>query len=63
MHARDNMGRTPLHWAAKGNSVEVARLLIKAGADVAARNKDGNTPLDLATQRENQEMIKLLKAV
>lgn len=51
-------GFTPLHVAAKYNSVEAAKLLIKEGAKIKPKNKLGQTPLDLA---ENKEMILLLK--
>ena len=40
--------RTPLHWAAHRNHPHVARALIKAGADVHAKNGKGQTPRDLA---------------
>lgn len=31
------MGRTPLHWAAEWRHLDVAELLISAGADVNAK--------------------------
>ena len=41
-----NLGKTPLHIAARFSSVDVARLLLVEGcADVNATDKDGNTPL------------------
>lgn len=46
VNARDNEGRSPLHHAAAGRSVEAARTLIAAGADLNAReSNDGCTPL------------------
>jgi ankyrin repeat protein len=41
-------GDTPLHAAAAGHRKSIAELLIKAGADVAARNRRGATPLHYA---------------
>lgn len=55
---RDEMGRTPLHIAAKYNNYRGAQILIEAGAKIMDRDKDGRTPLDYA---ESAEMIKLLK--
>jgi ankyrin repeat protein len=37
-----------LHFAASFGHKEVAELLLAEGADVNAKNKDLNTPLDLA---------------
>merc|ERR1711865_331340 len=43
-------GHTPLHIAACHNSVEVAKLLIAAGAEVNHRRRTtGDTPLDMAS--------------
>ena len=48
----DMMGLTPLHYAAnRGDAAEVARLL-RAGADVHARGKCGQTALHLAATGE-----------
>lgn len=38
---------TALHWAAMRGHVEIVRALLAAGADKAAANKQGATPLDL----------------
>ena len=38
---------TPLHWAAMNDNEMVVRTLIAVGADIAARDRDGNTPLHL----------------
>ncbi|ORB90339.1 ankyrin repeat domain-containing protein [Mycobacterium persicum] len=45
VNAIDEQGCTPLHFAAKGESDEVVRLLLDAGADVNARSNRGETPL------------------
>ncbi|KAK6985907.1 protein phosphatase 1 regulatory subunit 12C [Biomphalaria glabrata] len=54
----DNEGWTPLHATASCAFTEIARYLIKHGANVAAVNNDGDLPSDIA---ENDEMEKLLK--
>jgi ankyrin repeat protein len=51
---------TPLHFAAQNNCVEIAQLLIAAGADIHAKTyPDGETPLDVAMLHGNQELITL----
>jgi ankyrin repeat protein len=42
------------------DNIELAKLLIKAGIDVNAKNFVGNTPLHWAVQKDNIEMAKLL---
>jgi len=47
VNAQDNDIRwTPLHVAAAFGHKEIAELLIAKGADVNAKNKGGETPLD-----------------
>ena len=44
-------GMTALHWAAQGESLEIARMLLDAGADPAAVTRNGAyTPLHLAAR-------------
>jgi len=49
-------GRTPLHWAGNFDCANCAALLLKAGAQVFARNEDGDTPLHGASR----EVVPLL---
>ena len=53
MHAKDEWGSTPLHYAALKGHKEVAELLIDKGADVHAKGDDGKTPIDFATHPDN----------
>ena len=53
-------GTTALHWAAHRDDVDVAGLLIRAGANVGAANRYGITPLSLACRNGNSAMIELL---
>ncbi|KAI1886982.1 hypothetical protein AGOR_G00201360 [Albula goreensis] len=54
------------HWtplmrvSAVGGNVAVASLLIKAGADVNARDKNGKTPLMVAVLNNHEKLVQLL---
>ncbi len=66
VNMQDKLGvGTPLHWAAADNKNQtgtgsIARLLIKQGARVDARNRGGYTPLHWAARRGNIVVVKLL---
>ena len=51
---------TPLIVAVRLGFGDIARLLIKAGADLEAVDKDGFTALVYASKNNDQEMVKLL---
>jgi ankyrin repeat protein len=53
-------GTTALHWAAHGDRVDTAALLIGAGAKVDAVNDFGVTPLSLACTNASAAMVDLL---
>jgi len=56
-------GTTALLWAVRYDELDTADLLIRAGAKVAAGNRDGATPLQLAALNGSAAMIeKLIKA-
>ena len=64
-------GATPLFWAVHGygrdgpdgskDQVAAARLLIKAGANVATANKHGLTALELSRQNDRPDMYEVLR--
>ncbi len=56
VNAKDENGRTPLHFAAQYRRKEIAELLIANGAEVNAKANDGRTPLDFASG----EVVELL---
>lgn len=58
----DEFGESPLHVAATHNEIAVMRLLLRAGADVNARDNYGNTPLhDCAPWADNAEDFEVLR--
>ena len=54
------LDRTPLHFAAEtGCNSSVLRLLVSSGADLEAEDKDGKTPLQVATKEAHQRLINI----
>jgi ankyrin repeat protein len=58
--ARDETGRTPLHWAVRDGHSECAELLLRAGADKEARNFSEYTPLIEAARCGNADCVAVL---
>ena len=54
----DNDGYTPLHCAALRSRLEVAMLLMSYGADLNARNNNGQLPIDMAHTEEIKQAIR-----
>jgi len=52
--------KTPLHHAVELDNVAIVQHLIECGADVNAKDNEGNTPLHLAAQDGNIGIVKLL---
>ncbi|KAG0431198.1 hypothetical protein HPB47_021995 [Ixodes persulcatus] len=51
---------TPLHEATAKGKCDIVRLLLEHGADAAKKNRDGNTPLDLVREGD-QDVADLLR--
>ena len=51
---------SPLHIAVKNNNIDLVKMLLESQCDVHAVNAEGQTPLQLATQTGNTEMVALL---
>ena len=62
VNAFDDLSFTPLHYAVRGEHLEVAKYLLSVGADVNAHEeaKIGNTPLREIADNCSFEMAKLL---
>ena len=59
--AQDMYGVTPLHHAAEGGHLAAAEALLRAGADVGAKNENGHTPLFLAQGNRHEQVAELLR--
>ncbi len=60
VNARDETGRSPLHWAARGTDIEVLEYLVEKGADLNFPDNNGTAPLHSLASRGNAEGIKIL---
>ena len=51
--ARDNFGRSPLHWGMISGNVEVVKMVLETGINPDVMDDDGATPLsELVTRLE-----------
>ena len=58
---RDESHNTPLHFATFGGFAVVARMLLAAGADVQALDRDGGqTALHVASRRGHGGLVRML---
>ena len=60
VNAREADGTTALHWAVRGDAVDIALSLIRAGAAADSTNRYGVTPLILAATNGNAVVIEAL---
>ena len=58
---KDEDGKTTLHFAALNGRKVIAELLIAKGADVNAKDEDGETPLDATYVFNKTETADLLR--
>ena len=54
------MAPTALHWAVESDDLELLDLLLRAGADVKAKDRFGFSPLYFAISNNNLEMVRRL---
>ena len=57
---QDIYGRTALHWCARDNRPEIARMLIDAGADLNIQDTDGWTALHRCAMWNRPEILRML---
>jgi len=55
-------GYTPLFWAILYGETDVVKFLAKKGADVNAIVDNGKTPLSIASEAGNEDIVKILKS-
>jgi ankyrin repeat protein len=60
VNSRLNDGSTALHWAVLRDQHHAADILVEAGADPLALNRNGISPLFLAVQNGNEGIVSLL---
>ena len=58
IHGKDGEGNTNLHHAARNGDLKRVDMLIRYGAQIYARNKNGKFPRDLAANVEVWELLK-----
>jgi ankyrin repeat protein len=61
LRARNDNGATALHYAALGGHVDMVQWLLDRGADPACSDKEGDTPLTMASARGHAAVVDLLK--
>ncbi|MBI3320030.1 MAG: ankyrin repeat domain-containing protein [Candidatus Omnitrophica bacterium] len=62
VNARGPGGRTAAHFAAERNTGPTTlALLVKSGADLATRDEDGHTSLDIAKLNEKIRLVEWIK--
>jgi tankyrase len=60
LNAKDINGYTPLHMAADDNLKKHIIVLLENGADPYLKNNDGQTFLDLLSEEDQREILKII---
>ncbi|WP_447933209.1 ankyrin repeat domain-containing protein [Wolbachia endosymbiont of Dactylopius coccus] len=60
LHSYGNYS-TPLHWASKGDHLDVVEYLVSLGANINAQDWYRKTPLDIARNKGNNDIVEYLK--
>ena len=60
-NAADNFGWTPLHIAAYHGQTEIVKFFVSIVQDINIQNSSGETPLQLAKEKNHSETVKILR--
>jgi hypothetical protein len=61
INVKDRWGWAPMSMAAYGGYPDIAKMLIEAGADLEYQDVDGDTPLDLATNKGHTAVVLIIQ--
>ncbi len=61
LDAKDEYGRTLLHWASWNGNLDAVKYLIGEGASIQAEDRDGKTPLDIAIDQRHDSVAVYLQ--
>jgi hypothetical protein len=60
LNKQDGVGWTALHYSAPCNQLETAKYLVARGCSLTVQKHDGDTALDIATQRNHPQLVQFL---
>jgi ankyrin repeat protein len=63
IHAVDNRGRTPLHWASLNGNISAVRVLVELGVNIDRQDNWGTTALINAANNVQSSCVELLLAL
>ncbi len=61
INERDNAGNTPLLYAAATGKKDLVEALLLSGADLSARNREGETSLEIAKKLKHASLLPILR--
>ena len=61
INCKSKFGNTALHWAVKYKKFEVCQVLLQYGADINNSNSKGKSPMEMATETNDEVISSLIK--
>jgi ankyrin repeat protein len=62
MNAKTTSGGTPLMLASNAGNIEMVQMLLDAGADIKAKDREGRTAISVASARGHENIVSLISA-